>query len=73
MSKYDEHIDEVGTMVVDSRGRVGMTCNIYTRTVRIQYGQSGPHATLLKRGLRVATVEEIEDAGLKGVGRTWPE
>jgi hypothetical protein len=73
MSEFDEHIDEIGTMVVDARGRVGQICNVYTRTCRIQYGQSGPHATLLKKGLRVATAEEIKDAGLEGVGRSWPE
>lgn len=73
MSKVDKHISETGTMVVDPRGRIGMTCNIYPKKVRVQYGSAGPHATILKKSLRVATVEEIKDAGLEGVGRSWPE
>ena len=72
MSKYDFHIDEEGTMVVDPRGRVGMTCNIYIRKVRIRYGADGPYATLYKKDLRIATLEEIHNAGHKGVRRGWP-
>ncbi len=72
MSEIDSHISETGTMVVDPRGRIGMICNVYPRKVRIQLGQGGPHAVYYKGALRVATVGEIEDAGLKGVGRSWP-
>ncbi len=69
---WSKHIDEVGTMVVDQRGRIGMINATYNRTCRVQYGADGPHATLLKRGLRVATTEEIVHAGLEGVNREWP-
>ncbi len=62
--EYDERINEIGTMVADQRGRVGMIVNVYTKTCRIQYGPLGSHATLSKKHLRVATDKEIGDAGL---------
>ncbi len=72
MSEYDEHIDKIGTMVVDPRGRIGMITNVYIKACRIKYGADGPHATHYKKSMRVATNEEIRDAGLEGVGRAWP-
>ena len=60
----DDIFDVIGTMIVDSRGRVGQICNTYTRSCRIQYGADGPYATLPKKGLRVATIEEILDADM---------
>ncbi len=68
----DKHINEVGTMVIDPRGRVGMVDTVLLRSCKIMYGSAGPYATILKKNLRVATVEEIRNAGLEGVGRKWP-
>ncbi len=64
----DDEFDVVGKMVVDARGRVGVICNTYTRTVRIQYGADGPYATLPKKHLRPATVDEILEANINGFG-----
>ena len=45
----DDVFDVIGTMIVDSRGRVGQICSVYTRSCRIQYGVDGPYATLPKK------------------------
>lgn len=66
MSEDDEDVDQVGTMVVDPRGRIGIVVNDYVKTCRIQFGHSGSHATLRKKSLRAATQKEIDDAGWTG-------
>jgi hypothetical protein len=73
MSKHSKNLEKVGVMVVDPRGRVGMVAAVLLRTCRIQYGSAGPYATHYKKNLRVATEQEIKDAGLKGVGGVIPE
>ncbi len=60
----EEVLDIIGTMIVDSRGRVGQICNVYTRSCRVQYGVDGPYATLPKKQLRVASIQEILDADM---------
>ena len=69
MNEKTEPLETPGVMVIDVRGRVGMISEVYLRTCRVQYGQAGPHATVTKKSLRVATILEIRRAGLEGVGR----
>ncbi len=62
----DDDIGQIGTMVVDPRGRVEIVVNNYVKTCRVQFAHSGSHATSYKKNLRAATQEEIDDAGWSG-------
>lgn len=65
MSK-PEQLDEVGTFVVDSKGRAGIIVAVYSRICRVRFGVDGPFAVIPKKTLRVATDQEIDAAGLGG-------
>ena len=58
--------DQDGTMVVDSRGRVGIVVSTYVKKCRIQFQHTGAHATLPKKSLRLASQKEIDNAGWTG-------
>ncbi len=73
MSKHPEQFNVPGIMVVDERGRIGMIVSSTQKRCRIQYGADGPHATVYKKNLRIATDQEVEDAGFLGVGRADPK
>ncbi len=59
---------KIGYFIVDPQGRIGLCYAAYGHHVDLTYGSGGPFKTFLTTQLRYATEEEVERAGLTGVG-----
>lgn len=61
----------IGDMVVTRRGRIGLLSQIWPNAINqavVQFGAAGPFRAYKLGNLRRATMQEIEEAGLHGVG-----
>lgn len=59
---------KIGYFIVDPQRRVGLCYAAYGPHIDLMYGSSGPFKTFRTNQLRYATEEEVERAGLTGVG-----
>ena len=55
-------------VLVKSNSRIGRLSNINENSFTIQFGQSGPYKRFKKSSIRHATLSEVKNAGMYGVG-----
>lgn len=63
---------EVGEWLADPSGAIGMVTSVGRSRVNLQYVQNGPTKNWARYMLRTVTQEDIDAAGLSGIGCVPP-